>query len=88
LQQLGDDPDLDGARIQFLREAGRREPEIALESIATLSKPADQEKYYRDILRNWSRDDKDAAVSWAIENSNSLPGHVVNSVVPKNLRPQ
>jgi hypothetical protein len=87
LQDLGSDPDLDGARIEFLREAGKKDPQVALENIHNLSQPALQERYYRDILKNWSKNDKQAAITWAIANSESLPENVLKSIVPKDKRP-
>ncbi|MDA7882217.1 hypothetical protein N9A94_07900 [Akkermansiaceae bacterium] len=88
LQNLGNDPDLDGARIQFLREAVKQDPQIALDSVPTLSKTSDQERHYRDILKTWSKTDKEAAITWAIDNVASLPPKVVKSFVPKDQRPQ
>lgn len=87
LQKLGSDPDLDGARIEFLREAGKTDPEVALENIPTLSKTSHQERYYKDILRGWSKKDKEAAITWALDNSESLSENVIKSVVPKDRRP-
>ena len=83
LQNLGNDPDLDGARILFLREAGKKDPQIALDSVPSLSKSSDQERYYRDILKNWSKTDKQAAISWTIDNASFLPPKVVKSMVPR-----
>jgi len=88
LLKLGDDPDLDGARFRFLREARSSDPQIALENVSTLSRPNDQEKYYRDILKHWQRSDREAAVEWAVANIESLPEKVFKSVVPKDLRPE
>jgi len=88
LQHLGDDPDLDGARIQFLREAGKQDPQIALDSVPTLSKSSDQERYYRDILKTWSMTDKQAAIAWAVDNAATLPPRVIKSIVPKDQRPR
>ncbi len=87
LQKLGDDPDLDGARMNFLREASRRDPQAALENVSTLSQPRQQERQYHDILRTWRRNDSDAAINWAIANSESIPPRVLNSIVPKDRRP-
>jgi len=86
LQKLGNDPDLDGARIQFLREASRKDPEIALDQVNTLSEPAQQERYYRDILRTWSKTNEEAAISWANENSGAISVRVYRSIVPKDRR--
>lgn len=88
LQQLGDAPDLDGARIQFLREAGKTDPQVALENVHNLSQPSHQERYYRDILRGWSKNDKEAAIAWALDNSESISENVLKSVVPKERRPE
>ena len=52
-----------------------------------LSQPALQERYYRDILKSWSKNDKQAAITWAIANSESLPENVLKSIVPKDKRP-
>ncbi|YCM45638.1 hypothetical protein V2O64_06355 [Verrucomicrobiaceae bacterium 227] len=87
LQDLGTNPELDGARVEFLREAGKKDPQVALENIHNLSQPAQQERYYRDILKGWSKNDKEAAISWAIANSESIPETVLKSVVPKDRRP-
>ncbi len=83
LRSLGDDPDLDGARIRFLQEAGRQDPQTALENVPTLSRPNDQERYYRDILNRWRKTDQNAAVAWATENSESLPPKVLKGILPK-----
>jgi hypothetical protein len=88
LLKLGDDPNLDGARFRFLREARGSDPQIALENVSTLSRPNDQEKYYRDILKHWQKNDREAATEWAIANVESLPEKVFKSVVPKDLRPE
>ena len=83
LRGLGDDPDLDGARIRFLQEAGRQDPQTALENVPTLSRANDQERYYRDILNRWRKTDQNAAVAWATENSNYLPEKVLKGILPK-----
>lgn len=86
LQKLGDDPDLDGARFRFLQEAGRNDPRTALENVPTLSQPKDQERYYRDILGRWKKDDQTAAVEWAVANAESLPAKVLKSILPKEKK--
>ena len=86
LQQLGNDPDLDGARIQFIRESMNDSPEVTLENIHTLSRPADQDKYYRHVLGTWKKSNQEAAISWAQENSESISERVYNSIVPKKQR--
>lgn len=86
LRKLGDNPDLDGARIRFLQEAGRQDPQTALENVSSLSRAKDQEKYYRDILGRWKKDDQVAAVDWAIANAESLPEKVLKSVLPKEKK--
>ncbi|MDB4353685.1 hypothetical protein N9Z02_00105 [Akkermansiaceae bacterium] len=86
LQTLGTDTDLDGARIRFIRESMKTAPEITLNNIHTLSRPDDQERYYRQVLGTWAKLDKNAAISWAQENSESLSERVYKSIVPKNLR--
>ncbi len=83
LQGLGDDPDLDGARFRFLQEAGRNDPQTALENVSTLSRANDQERYYRDILSRWRKQDQGAAVAWAVANSDSLPPKVLKGILPK-----
>jgi hypothetical protein len=88
LRGLGDDPDLDGARMRFLQEAGRQDPQTALENVATLSRPNDQERYYRDILGRWRKTDQNAAVAWATENSESLPDKVLRGILPKPKKPK
>lgn len=84
LRNLGETPALDQARIRFLQEAGRRDPVTALESVPTLSRPKDQERYYRDILNRWRKQDRDAAVAWATDHSDFLPPKVLRSILPKN----
>lgn len=83
LRQLGNDPSLDDARIRFLQEAGKQDPETALENVATLSRAQDQERYYRDLLSRWRKDDQDAAVSWATSHSELLPPKVLRSILPR-----
>lgn len=60
----------------------------ALENIHYLSQPAEQERYYRDILRGWSKNDKEAAMGWALANSESLSENVLKSILPKDKRPK
>jgi hypothetical protein len=86
LQKLGNDPGLDGARFHFLQEAGRRDPQTALENVSTLSQAKDQKRYYRDILNRWKKDDQGAAVAWAVANSETLPPKVLKSVLPKEKK--
>ncbi len=83
LLKLGDTPDLDGARIRFLREAGPNSPEIALEHVHTLSRANDQERYYNEILRRWKKNNSDEAIAWANANASSLPPKVLKSILPK-----
>lgn len=83
LRQLGNDPSLDEARIRFLQEAGKQDPETALENVATLSRAQDQERYYRDLLSRWRKDDQQAAVTWATSHSEILPPKVLRSILPK-----
>ena len=83
LRQLGNDPSLDEARIRFLQEAGKQDPETALENVATLSRAQDQERYYRDLLSRWRKDDQDAAVIWATSHSELLPPKVLQSILPR-----
>lgn len=82
MQKLGSDPDLDGARIQFLREVGKSDPQVALKNVPNLSEASRQEHFYQDILRDWSRRNQEAAVAWAVENSESLPENVLHAIVP------
>ena len=86
LQKLGNDPDLDEARFRFLQEAGRSDPKTALENVSTLSQAKDQERYYRDILGRWRKQDQNAAVAWAVANSETLPPKVLKSVLPKEKK--
>lgn len=83
LRQLGSDPSLDNARIRFLQEAGRQDPETALENVATLSRARDQERYYRDLLNRWRKQDQNAAVAWANSHSEMIPPQVLRSILPR-----
>jgi hypothetical protein len=83
LRSLGDDPDLDGARIRFLQETGKQDPQTALENVSTLSRPKDQERYYRDILNRWHKTDGNAATAWATKNSDFLPEKALKGILPK-----
>jgi hypothetical protein len=83
LRSLGNDPDLDGARFRFLQETGQQEPQTALENVSTLSRPKDQERYYRDILNRWHKTDQTAAIAWATANSEFLPEKVLKGIFPK-----
>ncbi|MGD1978116.1 MAG: hypothetical protein PVJ98_01880 [Akkermansiaceae bacterium] len=83
LEQLGDAPALDGARVRFLQEAGRQDPETAIEQVANLSRAKDQERYYRDILNQWRRQDQQAAVAWASSHAESIPAKVLRSILPR-----
>lgn len=83
LRSLGDDPDLDGARIRFLQETGKQDPQTALENVSTLSRPKDQERYYRDILNRWHKTDGNAAIAWATKNSDFLPEKALKGILPK-----
>ena len=77
LDSLGDNPDLDGARRIFLSESTDRDPQVALENVYTLSKESDQAKMYSHILSRWSRNNKDDARLWVIDNSATLPDNLV-----------
>ena len=83
LRSLGNDPDLDGARIRFLQETGQQDPQTALENVSTLSRPKDQERYYRDILKRWHKTDGNAAIAWATQNSDFLPEKALKGILPK-----
>lgn len=83
LRGLGNDPDLDGARIRFLQETGKQDPQTALENVSTLSRPKDQERYYRDILNRWHKTDGNAAIAWATQNSDFLPAKALKGILPK-----
>lgn len=83
LRGLGNDPDLDGARIRFLQETGQKDPQTALENVSTLSRPKDQERYYRDILKRWHKTDGNAAIAWATQNSDFLPAKALKGILPK-----
>lgn len=83
LRQLGNDSSLDNARIRFLQEAGRQDPETALENVATLSRARDQERYYRELLNRWRKQDQNAAVAWANSHSELIPPNVLRSILPR-----
>lgn len=80
LTHLGDDPDLDGARRIFLREARDRDPEMALDNVPTLSEEGLQSRFYKTILRSWRKTDPEAAMEWAWANSESLPPSIVGQL--------
>ncbi len=84
LQKLGDDPDLDGARIQFLKEATPLDPETALEHVGSLSKETQRHQFYRTILKAWSRNDPPSAIAWAKAHSESISVRVFRSIVPRD----
>ena len=83
LRQLGSDPSLDPARIRFLQEAGHQDPVTALENVPTLTRAKDQERYYRNILNQWRKEDQDAAVAWAHSHSELIPPKVLRSLLPR-----
>ena len=85
LARLGDDPDLDGARLQYLREASRRDPVTAIEVVGTVSNEEWRSRQYREVLSQWSRRDRDGMVNWLQENP-QVPSSVANRYLPKNLR--
>lgn len=83
LLELGDDPTLDGARTNFLKEASKEAPEIALENIPTLSRQNEQKKHYSQILRDWKKTDRKAAIQWARENRETLPPEIAATIIPE-----
>jgi hypothetical protein len=80
---MGDNPDLDGARRIFLGSVQNSHPELALDSVSTLSDSSQQGRYYSGILGRWSRNDGDAARSWVAINAGNLPENVVRRYLPK-----
>lgn len=83
LNGLGDDPDYDGARIRYAREATRRDPQQALAVIVKISDQGQQTRYYNDALGRWARKDKAATTNWIINNSAQIPEAIVRRFVPQ-----
>ncbi len=86
LQKLGNDPDLDGARVEFLKEATESDPQTALEHVDSLSSTAKQEHFYRNILKSWAKEDQEAAITWAKNHYGAIPDRIYRSVVPREQR--
>jgi|GEM_PF-5619110 len=84
LQKLGDDPELDSARVEFLNEAGTHDFEMALEQVETLSNQDQRDHFYRRILKSWVKEDRESAIDWAKENVVMLPRQVYRNIVPGN----
>jgi hypothetical protein len=77
LNRLGNNPDLDGARRVFIEESFRRDPEISLGFVSTLTDQRAREGYYYRLVGGWSGRDAQAARAWVSANATALPEGVV-----------
>lgn len=66
----------DSAVETFVEKSFYKDPQGALSRIPLLEYDKDQERMYRETLRSWIKDDKQAAIDWV--NSNTLPPKVVD----------
>lgn len=80
LSSLGDNPDYDGAREVFVREAYRQDPAISLSYVSNISDERERAKSYQRYLGDWMRRDADSARTWAEANQAALPESVTKRI--------
>ena len=83
LEQLGDDPDYDGAWVDLVQRGFKAEPAVALVGALRLSDEGWRERYTRDYLSRWMKEDKAAATEWVEEYTEYLPPKAAKRFVPK-----
>ena len=83
LEKLGDNPDYDGAWVDLVQRGFKEEPAVALVGALRLSDEGWRERYTRDYLSRWMKEDKAAATEWVEEYTEYLPPKAAKRFVPK-----
>jgi hypothetical protein len=73
LATLGNGPELDGARRQFLDASYKSAPETAANVVSSIADPKLREKYYYRVLGRWASRDRNAARAWVASNPTLVP---------------
>lgn len=77
LAGMGDNPDLDGAKHIFIREAFEQDPAVSLAFVPNLASESNQVRSYYRYLGTWMKQDPQGAKTWTENNANALPPKVV-----------
>ena len=80
LASLGNSPELDGARREFVRETWRQNPEAALGVSATVADAEDRNRVMSWTLGRWAREDQQAAADWVNANPTAVPAETIQRV--------
>lgn len=80
LAGLGNDPELDGAKRDYIRETWRDHPEYALGMTTALNDPRRRNRTMRQVLGEWAERDSDAARNWATANQELIDPEVIQRV--------
>lgn len=83
LENLGDNPDYDGAWVDLVERGFKAEPGVALVGALRLSDEGWRERYTGNYLSRWMKEDKAAATEWVTEYTEYLPPKVARRYVPK-----
>ncbi len=86
LEKLGDDPDYDGAWVDLLQKGFKAEPAVAMVSALRLANENWRERYTRDYLTRWMRQDETAAKQWVTDYQEFLPPKVARRFGRKPTR--
>jgi len=73
LASLGNGPELDAARRQFLDASYKDHPETAANMVSSISDPKLRDKYFYRVLGRWASRDRNAARDWIAANSTLVP---------------
>lgn len=80
LAGLGNDPELDGAKHDYIRQTWREHPEYALGMTTALTNPGHRNRTMRRLLGDWAERDADAARNWATTNRDLIDPEVIERV--------
>lgn len=87
LENLGDNPDYDGAWVDLVERGFNAEPGVALVGALRLSDESWRERYTNNYLSRWMKQDREAAQEWVAEYTEYLPPQVARRFVPKPPKP-
>ena len=87
LEKLGDNADYDGAWVDLLQKGFKAEPGVAMVSALRLANEDWRERYTRDYLSRWMKQDEAAAKQWVADYTEYLPPKVAKRFGPKPVQP-
>lgn len=80
LSSLGNDPELDGAKRDYIQETWREHPEYALGMTTAIADPENRNRTMQRYLGRWAREDAEAARAWASANQEFVAPEVLERV--------